>query len=596
MSLAVHLLGRPRLSVGSSEGYRFRSRKSWALLAYLLLTEARPSRGQVASLLFAEADDPMRALRWSLSEVRRGLGENGSVDGDPLTIQLAGDTVVDVRVLVRGAWVDAVQLPGLGEELLEGMTVHGAPAFETWLLAQQRHLAAATEAILHEAALGCLSDGALHEALGYAVRAATMSPLDENTQALVIRLYRLCGDDEAAQRQLAGVTRLLARELGVAPGPALTAAATSEGRYQRGEVVGASRIEAVVEAGAAAVSAGAVDAGLTSLRTATRLADGMGATRLRVSSRLVLAEALIHWAGGLDEEGLATLHEADAIARVHDLPDVAARVRGELGYVSFLRAQYDRAEVWLDDALAVADGSPSVTAMALTYLGSVLSDRGSYRRAVIHLEEGIRLSRATGEPRREAYALAMLGRVHLLRGELGTAAQHLDSSIACCERDHWLAFLPWPQALRGEVQLARGDADGAGQLLGQAFARACQLGDPCWEGMSARGLALVADANGDPDRAFELIADARARGRRLSDSYIWLGAHILDAQAGLGLRHGHRDTGRWIEEMRELAARTGMREMLVRSLLHGAALGNPGDAESAALLGAALENPVLAPT
>src|SRR2546421_6968537 len=105
----------------------------------------------------------------------------------------------------------------------------------------------------------------------------------------------------------------------------------------------------------------------------------------------------------------------------------------------------------------------------------------------------------------------------LFRGALDAAAGHLDASIKLAEDDHWLAFLPWPQALRGEVQLARADPPGAAGLLRHAFARACQLGDPCWEGMSARGLALVAEAEGDTERAFELLADARSRCNRLAD-------------------------------------------------------------------------------
>ncbi len=67
------------------------------------------------------------------------------------------------------------------------------------------------------------------------------------------------------------------------------------------------------------------------------------------------------------------------------------------------------------------------------------------------------------------------------------------AAIRLARDDHWLAFLPWPQAIRGQVQLLDGHVDRAAELLDQAFARACQLGDPCWEGMSARGLALLAE-------------------------------------------------------------------------------------------------------
>jgi DNA-binding SARP family transcriptional activator len=588
MSITVQLLGRPRIMRDSGEVYKIRSRKSWGLLAYLILGERPPTRSQLASLLFAEADDPVRALRWCLSEIRRALRDDGSVDGDPVVLQLSAGAVADVAVVIKGTWTDAVSLPELGADLLEGMAVRGAAAFETWLLSQQRRLAAASEAILHEAALGSMARGELERAIGYAVRAAAMSPLDENHQALLIRLYRMAGDDDAAARQFAACAKTLDTQLGAAPGPAVQAA-MRVARYVREQAADEATIEAIVEAGSAAVSAGAVEAGVGSLRTAARLADLAGATRLRVGSRLALAEVLIHALRGLDEEGLATLYDADEIALASDLFDAVAQARAELGYVDFLRGRYDRAELWLTDALKFAGGSPSVKAKAVAYLGAVESDRANYRRAVDLLEQAVRLSQAAGEPRRQAYGLSMLGRINLFRGALDVAAEQLDTSIKLAGRDHWLAFLPWPQALRGEVQLARGDPAGAGDLLQQAFARACQLGDPCWEGISTRGLALVAEAAEDTGRAFALLSDARARANRLADPYVWLDGYILDAQCELGRRHHHSDTTAWVETMRNLASRSGMRELTLRSLLHGAALGHDGDAAAAVMLAAEIE-------
>ena len=157
MSTTIQLLGRPSITRGSSAGYKLRSRKSWGLLAYLILSERPVARSQLASLLFAEADDPVRALRWCLAEIRRALGDEGSVDGDPLVLRLPPGAVVDVQVVMKGTWTAAVGLPGLGADLLDGMTVKGGAAFETWLLAQQRHAAAASEAVLHEAALGSMA-------------------------------------------------------------------------------------------------------------------------------------------------------------------------------------------------------------------------------------------------------------------------------------------------------------------------------------------------------------------------------------------------------------------------------------------------------
>ncbi len=594
---AVHLLGRPRIDRSAGSRYQFRSRKSWAVLAYLLLSERPPTRSQLSSLLFSDADDPARALRWSLTEIRRGLGELGTVDGDPVVLDLADGTVVDVDVVTKGAWQDAVELPGLGADLLEGMGFRGAAAFEIWLLATQRKVAGASEAMLHEAALGLGSQGTLDAAIGYASRATAMNPLDENHQALLIRLYRLAGNDAAAERQLAACTELFHRRLGTEPGPGVLAAARTR-REAPQEVTDEATVVAVIEAGSAAIAAGAVDAGIRSLRTATRLADASRSDELRVSSRIALAEALIHSLRGMDEEGLALLCDADDIATAHGLLAAAAHARAERGYVDFLRARYDRAEVWLSDALRAAGDEPS-RAKALTYLGCVESDRGNYSRAAALLGDAVEVSRAAGDVRREAYAKAMLGRVNLFRNELDVAATQLDESIAMAERDHWLAVLPLPEALRGEVQLARSDPAGAERLFRRAFARACQLGDPCWEGISARGLALATAAAGTQGAvagAFELLADARTRADRVADPYVWLDAHILDAQCVLGLRHGHPDTGRWIEDLRELASRTGMREFTVRSLLHGAAQGNAGDAAAAVLLAPGLDSPDLLAT
>ena len=63
MTLAIHLLGRPHVHRTGGDAYTFRSRKSWAVLAYLILSERPPTRSQLASLLFTEAGDPLRAPR-----------------------------------------------------------------------------------------------------------------------------------------------------------------------------------------------------------------------------------------------------------------------------------------------------------------------------------------------------------------------------------------------------------------------------------------------------------------------------------------------------------------------------------------------------
>src|SRR6478609_7796590 len=329
MNLAVQLLGRPELTRPSGPAYQFRSRKSWAVLAYLILGERPPTRARLAALLFSEADDPGRALRWCLAEIRRGLGEDGSVDGEPVVLTLSQSVSTDIDIILRGGWRRAIELPELGADLLEGIGFPGADSFAIWLLSAQRRIAAA---------------------IGLAVRAIGMNPLDEHHHALLIRLYRMAGDDARAAKQFAACTEILDRELGVAPGPAVLAA-LQEVRSTPSGTADRATVEALIEAGSTAVAAGAVQPGVQSLRTAVRLADEADIAALRVESRITLAEALVHSLRGYDEEGLAELYEADQIALDNDLLGALSRIRAEIGYVDFLRARYDRAFVRLTDTL-----------------------------------------------------------------------------------------------------------------------------------------------------------------------------------------------------------------------------------------------------
>jgi DNA-binding SARP family transcriptional activator len=86
--VAIHLLGKPRIERDGVPLAPPRGRKAWALLSYLLLSERPPPRTRVAALLFSEADDPLGALRWTLADLRRTLGDRDAVQGDPLELLL----------------------------------------------------------------------------------------------------------------------------------------------------------------------------------------------------------------------------------------------------------------------------------------------------------------------------------------------------------------------------------------------------------------------------------------------------------------------------------------------------------------------------
>ena len=187
----------------------------------------------------------------------------------------------------------------------------------------------------------------------------------------------------------------------------------------------------------------------------------------------------------------------------------------------------------------------------------------------------------------------MLGRAHLLRDELEPAAAAFDESLARARSDNWTAFTPWPQALRGDVDLATGATDTAVERYEHAFALACQLGDPCWEGIAARGIGRAAAARDEIDKALEWLMEARTRCVRLPDAWLWIEAYTLDALCSLAVEHRLPAAPAWIEALAALAARTGMRQFAATANIYRGRLGDDAALTAARLLAAEIENPAL---
>lgn len=62
----------------------------------------------------------------------------------------------------------------------------------------------------------------------------------------------------------------------------------------------------------------------------------------------------------------------------------------------------------------------------------------------------------------------------------------------------------------------------------------------------------------------------------------------------MAVRSGAPGAVQWIEELEAIAARAGMRELLVRATLHRATMGEAGALDVARSLTAGIDNPALA--
>lgn len=594
MSLAIHLLGPPWVEAGGVDRPSPRGHKPWALLALIVLSEAPLPRERLAGLLFGDVEDPLASLRWNLAELRRLLGPEAKVGGDPVQLELPLDARIDVHTVRSGTWVEALRVPGLGRELLEGVQPAAGAAFEAWLLAERRRLAGEASGMLREAANARLATGDAASAVELATRLVTVDDYDEEAHALLIRAHVAAGNQAGARRYLAATIDRFRRELGTEPSATLARAAdpltgTLVSRPGAGTRATAGSL---IAAGEAAISAGAIEAGLDTLRRAVADAQDSGDRALAARALTALGEAYIHGGRGRDGEGATALHAALAVAE--DIGDGAlvSEACRELGYVEMLRARYDRAEVWLTRAIREAPESGPLAA-ALGVSGAVASDRGRTTDAIELLTRSAAEAATLDKPRLTAWACTFLGRTHLLREELPDAREALGQAMDAVRTAGWMTFMPFPQSLLGTVDLAEGRIGEASDAFEAAFALGCQIGDPCWEGMGARGIGLLKIANGERDDGIRWLDDARTRCVRIPDAYLWIMGYCLDSLCEQAIAGGVKGADRWVSDLEAAAARTGMNELLVRAQLHRGALGLPGALESAAVFASRIDNPAV---
>ncbi|MDE3204312.1 MAG: SARP family transcriptional regulator [Acidobacteriota bacterium] len=593
MGRTIRLLGTPSIEVDGVPGAGPRGRKPWALLALLVLTEQALPRQRLTALLFSEADDPMGALRWNLAELRRVLGASATIEGDPVCLRWSADTVVDVAAFDTdpGRWVDVAQPPG---ELLAGMAFPDCEAFEVWLTIERQRQAAAVQAVLREIGLSRLAVARPHEASRIAARLVEMNPYDESHHVLLVRSLAMAGDRRAAREASNRACSFLRRELGVEPSPAIRdATMASLGSPLAPALVGVAAARAQLEAGKAAIAAGSVDAGIECLRRGLDELRFSPEDPLLLTALCELGSALVHSVRGRDEEGASLLHEVVDRAAGIDVRLVAKACR-ELGFIDVQAGRRQRASRWLGAAKehAATIGDDAEMAAILGVEGMNLSDQARYPEAAGVLAESVDRALQSGSYRQAAWSASILGRLHLLRGEYDRAHTELGRSLHWVRRERWLAFRPWPEAFTAELDLLEGRSRDAEEKLQVAFALACQLGDPCWEGVTARGLGLL-EARADPSRAISTLEDACIRCLRWPDAYQWVHGYALDALCTVAAGHDRERARAAARDLADLASRTDMRELIFRAQRHMAALGAPGAAEAAKLVASVIDNPVL---
>ncbi len=210
------------------------SRKSRALLGYLVAAGSAQTRSRLCELFWEGPVDPRGELRWSLSKLRPLLDEPRAqrLDADREHVAFAPRgarlDLSELRAVVAGgveraAPEDLRRAAALFRgEFLEGLDLPDCYRFHEWLTAEREATRALRLGIL--AGLVRRLEGAPQEALRYAREWVATDPLDEAAHAAVVHLLGVMGRGREAERQVESCLRILRQELGVARSEVLEAA------------------------------------------------------------------------------------------------------------------------------------------------------------------------------------------------------------------------------------------------------------------------------------------------------------------------------------------------------------------------------------
>ncbi|WP_087087044.1 ATP-binding protein [Caballeronia catudaia] len=223
-TLSIRLLGELEVRRDGAIVSLPASRRTRALLAYLVSCDGAVVRSTLCDLLWDGPDDPRAALRWSLSKLRPlvddALDDRIAANRTHVAFDPAGaliDTTTARTLLAPGT--DAMPLPTLehAAALLRGDFICGLdlPAcyrFHNWCVGQREHFGRMRKTVLRALISRLGSDPAAAMQRGRELVEA--DPLDETAHTTLIRLLYGAGRPADAEHHYDYARELMRRELG----------------------------------------------------------------------------------------------------------------------------------------------------------------------------------------------------------------------------------------------------------------------------------------------------------------------------------------------------------------------------------------------
>ncbi len=246
MALQLRMLGPFEVLVDGATVPLPPSRKTRALLAWLALADRPQRRERLCDIFWDIPDDPKGALRWSLSKIRRIVGESEAArlkaDRSAVTLDTDGVAIDAARVLRLSAdgiaALPTSELEGFAASFrggfVEDLALDRCPDYEAWRTALAFEAETAQSRILAELVERLTDEPA--RALPYAERLAVLSPDGAAAAAHVDALRRAVRESVSAGLSAPSAPEtVFARVMGPAAAgdasPAASAAAQPGIRY-----------------------------------------------------------------------------------------------------------------------------------------------------------------------------------------------------------------------------------------------------------------------------------------------------------------------------------------------------------------------------
>lgn len=236
--LTIKLLGTPTFQLDNQPFAHLVTGRCAALLSYLAVTRQPQARPLLTDLLWENIPESQvrNNLRYLLNNLRKVVGEYVVAQGDTIAFNQELPHWVDVTTFTT--YLTPTTVTGMGSnepgilaellklytgEFLAGFEVEAAPVFESWLLAQRRHLHELLVQGLQLRTQQHLTQGEYAEGLAINHYLLTLEPWREEAHRQRILLLAHSGQRSAALQQYNRCCQALAEELDAPPMPQTTA-------------------------------------------------------------------------------------------------------------------------------------------------------------------------------------------------------------------------------------------------------------------------------------------------------------------------------------------------------------------------------------